>query len=81
MRKGLVVSAITIFLLCCIILGCVYWSCHEHGGMPTMVQYNGYHIPVGFSINRMDDGFYVVAISWKYNTVTLEHNGFHIYCG
>lgn len=81
MRKCLIITIIVLLLLCDIALGFVCWSYHEHGGLPTMVRYSGYYIPIGLSLNRMDDGFYVVAISWKCNTLAFEQNGIHVYGG
>lgn len=72
---------ITMIFIFGLAVGLVCWSCHEHGGLPTMVRYSGYYIPVGFSINRMDDGFYVVALHWRSDTIAIERDGLHRYGG
>lgn len=81
MKKPLMIILMVVLLVVDMAIGFSCWSYAEHGSLPKSISYTGYYIPVGFSINRMDDGFYVVAISWKCNTLAFEHGGIHIYGG
>lgn len=81
MRKALIVILLCVLVVLNIVFGYAALAYATHGNLPESISYTGYYIPVGFSINRMEDGFYVVALHWRSDTIAIERDGLHRYGG
>lgn len=80
MRKALTVILLCVLVILNIVFGYAAWAYAVHGSLPESINYTGYHIPAGFSVNRFDGG-YVVALHWRSATIAFEPSGIHIYGG
>lgn len=81
MQRALAFVLIAALLIFDIALCFVLWANFEHGKPPMMIKYSGRCIPITVSANRMEDGFYVIALSWRWKTIAFEKGGVHLYGG